>query len=88
MEHQKTQFMGAGIAIGAGIGTALGVALDNIAFGVAFGVAFGIAFGSILSKKGENCQLSQPATRRLIFILLALGVFAGLAMILFALIKN
>jgi len=87
MKNLTSKNMGTGIALGVAFGAALGVALNNIATGVAFGAAFGVAFGTVLNKKDEISCLSPAVTRRLLFILLALGIFAGLGIIGYLLVK-
>ncbi len=85
MNKQETQNIGAGIAIGVGIGTALGVAFGNIAVGIGAGIAIGAAIGLTLNPAGWD---ASPATRRtLILILLALGVFAALATIIYSVMR-
>ena len=63
--------------------TAIGVAIDNIGAGVGIGVAIGVAIGMAMDEKdGEtNSTVSPEANRRVLFIILGLGVFAALALL-------
>jgi len=85
-------YMSIGIAIGSGIGVALGAAMDNIGSGIPIGVGIGLAIGAALDAKAKKegrilCPKEVKATTsgkfKIIAIILALLVLAGLAAFLF-----
>lgn len=83
---EKSRAMGAGLAIGMGIGVALGVAMDNIGAGVGLGAGVGVALGAAMSRQDED-SLARLEARRVLWILLALGMFASLAVVGYMLMR-
>jgi len=53
-EKSKTNYLGAGTALGIGVGLAIGAAMGNTGAGLAIGIALGVGIGAYLQNNNKS----------------------------------